>query len=745
MEKLVQEIYEKILKDLKEREDVLSDTKVKTVPLYDHLILTAGIGVAIVKELLVRRKTEEICGEKISEDELISVVRIASLLHDWGKDHEENNKNHRSRSLQWSKEWLEERGVKDTYLNLILSAIERHHLDINPKTLHEKAVCLADSLASAGNIPELAKAENRDELYKNSKSIRELYDVVFEGEKGLAVVLGDVDRVHSYVFETSKLPEIRGGSELLNFLNYQCIEELFEKKLAKECLIYNGGGSFLAVVPAKMADSIIEEIKKEYLDKTGIVTITCTKEEVDYLQFTRGMTPYANEDINDLKEEGIGKWLIESHFGKNKNEWFGINKMNGEQYEICKKKGFGELIALLSVELRWKKDMKEDIPFYEALPIGRRCGSCGMRMVTNVGRYPDSAEEIHLCHVCCIKRKKSNKSGFLDRFIEWAWNTNNLDLKEISTKMPENLDKLSEKYGNYYAFIYADGNDIGALLEEIKTPVQYRHFAERLKYATESSVFEALLETFGKEKIKKLERLPFEIINIGGDDVIVIIAKHFAFKFSKLLLEKFEKKTKEIARKFGIEKLSTLTMSLGMAICKANYPVYYAEKISESLLKEAKKRAKERQPIKSALNYIYLTTNIASESGKELLEMYFEKKDAKISLMMRPYIIEDFDFIFKKAQEMQQEKLLAATQIKSFQQALAKGRWEAFNFIFYQISRMPENKRSKLIQIIKELSHKFDCDESDLWKLQTNSDRIVYSTPLYDLLELIEVGGEYFE
>jgi len=84
------EIYNKNLNDLKDREYVLADTRIKNVSLYDHQVLTAGIAVAIVKEVLIRGKSpEEICQEKISEKDIISVIRIASLIHDWGKDHEE--------------------------------------------------------------------------------------------------------------------------------------------------------------------------------------------------------------------------------------------------------------------------------------------------------------------------------------------------------------------------------------------------------------------------------------------------------------------------------------------------------------------------------------------------------------------------------------------------------------------------------------------------------------------------------
>ncbi|MCG2738575.1 MAG: hypothetical protein L6265_06890 [Thermoplasmatales archaeon] len=732
-------------KNFKEKEYIFSDTSILDVTLYDHSVLTSGIAVSITKELLLRGKTSgEICKQSIEEKELIALVRFVSLLHCMEKYETITEKNFANvnQSLKLSEKILLDYKLTEPYFTLIQESIALQNLHENPKTLLQKIICLADSIASSGYEPAIR--ENGETSLKIAKSSSELYDEIFEGKKGLAVILGDVDRVHSYVFETSKLPEIRGGSELLNYLNYPYLEKLFEDKLAKECLIYNGGGSFLSVVPASMADSIIENIEKKYLDITGIATITCMKKEVEYMQF--GFAPYANEDIKNLKDEGIGKWLIESHFGKNRSEWFENKKINGEECEILKKKSFGEIVSHLSAELRWKKDMKEYIPFYEALPIGRRCTSCGKRIAIDKIEYKKTGEELWLCKICKLKKDNGleGKLYFRERFNNFL-NTKNIEIENYYSKFPENLDELTGN-SNYYAFIYADGNDIGALLEEIKTPAQYRHFAEKLKDATEKSVYEALYETLDKEKIK-LKDLSFEIINIGGDDVIIIIAKPLAFKFSILLLKRFEENTKKIAKELDKKDFTQLTMSLGMAICKTKYPVYYAEKIAESLLKEAKTKAKERKPPKSAINYIYLTANIASESGKDLLDMYYtkNKKNAKLSLIMRPYTLDVFNSIYEKAKEIHQEKLLASTQGKAFQQILEKGRWEAYNFIYYQIARMPQYKRGRLINILTELSKMFGCDETILWKLETDSSGLEYSTYLFDLLELAEVGGDSIE
>jgi len=83
MDNIIDIIYRDVLSSLKNKEYVLADTRVPFITLYDHLILTSGIAVAITRELLVRgKKPEEICGVDITKKELITVVRAASLLHD---------------------------------------------------------------------------------------------------------------------------------------------------------------------------------------------------------------------------------------------------------------------------------------------------------------------------------------------------------------------------------------------------------------------------------------------------------------------------------------------------------------------------------------------------------------------------------------------------------------------------------------------------------------------------------------
>ncbi|MHA1631858.1 MAG: Cas10/Cmr2 second palm domain-containing protein [Candidatus Freyarchaeota archaeon] len=713
---------EELLRDLKDRDYVLSDTRVCWASLYDHLLLTCGIAVALVVEVLGEKSPEDICGKNISARDLVDVVRVASLLHDWGKDYERAGLpedkgyiKHTERSVEWARSFLEEKGVDSVYTNLILGAIERHHLDDGPKTLLERIICLADSLASVGDRPELAKAETWDEFMRVMHRTNQLYMTVFEGENRLVLILGDVDRVKSYVFETSKLPEIRGASELLKELNDEDLKRIFGELLSEECLIYSGGGSFLAVAPRRLADVIVKRVEEAYLSKTLIATITCVKSEpLGCFEFARGLKPYTNEDVRKLSGDGVGGWLLESHYGS-----------GGELHE---RKGFGELVAQLAADLRLKKAERKLLPFYPALPIGMRCTSCGKRMVTGV-----VDDENRLCNVCFEKRKVGVKErkGFMDDFGSWL--EAKVGIKGVSEKFPANLDELAEGFQGYMAFIYADGNDIGLLLGEARSPADYRRISETLRSGTREALYEALFETIGSEKLRTLKKLPFEIINVGGDDITLILAAPFAFDFAKNFLKGFEKKVERLSERFGMR----ITMSLGMVICKSKFPVYFAEKLAANLLSDAKRRAKETKNLntESAFSYLYLTTQSGVEDSREIIgnTYCFKVGEKKWMLTMRPYTLGELEKLLEYVERIQRENLFSKTQLNALAEVLSKGRVRSVNYLLYQTSRLGERKMSAAQNLLEDIDRTFNC--TNCWRTDDSGD----VTPLLDLVEILNI------
>lgn len=173
----------------------------------------------------------------------------------------------------------------------------------------------------------------------------------------------------------------------------------------------------------------------------------------------------------------------------------------------------------------------------------------------------------------------------------------------------------------YIAYIYADGNNMGGYIQEIKTPEKYRRFSEDISKITEQSVYKALAKHLtihyvqgltNPDEIRMNNRWihPFEIITIGGDDVFLIVPADKALQIAQTIGEVFED---ELAKKSEYQissnpqpqlihryqpiaakpSKSCLSMSTGVLITAEDTPILYAENLTSQLLKSAKERAKK--------------------------------------------------------------------------------------------------------------------------------------------------------
>jgi hypothetical protein len=294
---------------LRQRDYLLADTRIPWVSLYDHLVLTGGIAAVFAEELLRRGKTpEEICGLSLDPSELRHLACLCGLLHDLGKARvgETEYRLHIQRGVDYATEWLTAKGVDGRLHEIIVGSVARHHLRGGPQTLFEKLVCLADSYASAGDRPELGRASSLEEFLRTIRETEALERELFGGQPSLCLLMGDTDAIKGYVYETQALPEIRGASQILVELEEE-VRKLFHDRLVKACLIYCGGGGFLALVPASMAENLKQEIERLYLESTRVATLTVVASApVGYREFARGIAPHTDDQVRSLAAQVRG-------------------------------------------------------------------------------------------------------------------------------------------------------------------------------------------------------------------------------------------------------------------------------------------------------------------------------------------------------------------------------------------------------------------------------------------------------
>src|SRR5262249_9130746 len=111
---------------------------------------------------------------------------------------------------------------------------------------------------------------------------------------GVGLIAADAVRIQGYVFESPRLPEIRGASGLLDRLNRVHLPALFGAEFededdnaraeavrawfaaradgarlaAPECVLYAGGGNLLAVAPTSLAPALRAAIEALYSAET---------------------------------------------------------------------------------------------------------------------------------------------------------------------------------------------------------------------------------------------------------------------------------------------------------------------------------------------------------------------------------------------------------------------------------------------------------------------------------------------
>ncbi len=520
---------------------------------------------------------------------------------------------------------------------------------------------------------------------------------------------GDVDAIKSYVFEASSLPQIRGGSQRL----IKCEQEV-EKQVQQRGgrTVYCGGGSFLFEVPVAEAENLKREIERIYLEFTQVATVTVVHEDV-----LNAPPPAPN--ITD----GWAGRLVKAH------------------QEAQRAGEFARRTAFLTARLREAKQQKQTAPFIEAFPFGKRCDICGKRVAQEEVTYTEGGitETKLLCRVCYQRHETGRKSrdwGFQESAREQGW--------RVNAKPADDLNILVESARRpYLAFLYADGNNIGGLLQRVRNKQEFEALSDGLREGTKRALFEALWEVC-RPALEREQVWPFEILNIGGDDITLLIQAGYAWEVAIAFLERFESHVwGEVESRLGYwpdawpEKI---TASVGIAIADVKHPVWYLEALATDLLKKAK--AKARQAKASAINFLWLPNAIAVTKAEAVTEPY---KVDDFHLIARP-------FTLQQAQKMQTVVNVLASWPRSLRhrwgEALEKGRWAALSQILYDLARRRSGehreKVEKFIDALEDLAATFRAEQEDeapiyLWWPTEENGRRIWKTPLLDALELAEL------
>lgn len=624
----------------------------------------------------------------------------------------------------------------------------------------------------------------------------------------IGLVLGGATKIKGYFMESAKLPEIRGASALLDRINLEDVPALFGRKIeqdnkryedtrkefcertgyalnAPECIIYAAGGNTLAFAPTSVVHDIADEIERIYTKQTLVANSAAVGNTFNLLELQYGINPtnFWVEDYRTACEQENTKTVMETYYGSTEEEFFA-------------RKCFGELTSKLAgaqmkrregdktPERKTRRDLPTNV---EIGPYQVKCHSCERRpAIFNEPKV--------LCEACTRKyvtgraTKKQLKSGELDHYtkpIKWSpanKDTNGTYLltdwislyqKYIKSNYepdpdgPNDLNDIAKASDpdSYIAFIYADGNNMGAYLENIETPAQYRQFSERVFVAMQSAAFKAL-EKLEPIKVEDEDSnryvFPFEIVSIGGDDLLMIVPGSKAFEVVHAIGNYFDEQFQcytQMAEEDKLrrsqryqsdnwvdeqEKQPEFSMSLGFVIAEAHTPIAFLEHLADRLLKSAKSRAKTL--IKPEVGYRGGTVDflvlksismITSNLGDFRKKFY--KTDTENSLTMRPFTLHELKGFIKTIKDFKKGKF-PRSQLYQLRESLKLGRATSTLDYLYFRSRLDSEDGKRLQNQIERywLSASEKNNNSAPWYAkpqESEKDKKCYETLLFDLIE----------
>ena len=502
----------------------------------------------------------------------------------------------------------------------------------------------------------------------------------------------DTDRIKEYVFATGKLKEIRGASAILDELNRWDMVEKSKKFGAEQ--IYANGGSGMFTVPETGAEAFVQAVEKEYRLRTLTSSITSALTELP---------------------EGF------------------TNQHDVRPY-----------LRTLAYRLRLKKDKNA---LYQQLlthPFLRTCDSCGEQYASQSVTEP---EPELLCSSCKNKRDKTDliqkeiediinaKTEYLEyklwHRLLYELAVASVDYPMIGKNRPEDFGDLGDMSDpkNYMGLIYADGDSMGKALEELNNLNEVKKFSEVVDNAIYQAVHEAILAYLPPGD----KYFPFDILMLGGDDLVMLTTADKALEVSMKITERFSQLTEKCLCK-------PLTLSVGVAIAHTKFPFPSLLALAEQALKfskqEAAKRKRHRQEkaTEGLINFI-----VVNNSNSLSFDDYYsdtlseEYQNHNRYRTLRPYNLTNLRYVVDTIRRLKKENFPRG-KLKGLQDAVFQSRNQSILEGLRFANSIKDKKQRK---IFSDFLEHFAANQLHLpfpWFKEGND----YYTPFLDLVELYD-------
>ncbi len=480
------------------------------------------------------------------------------------------------------------------------------------------------------------------------------------------LVKGGLVKIKQYYLETNKIPEIRGASLLLEDVNTEKMKRLVSQEHIRECLVYAGGGKIMAIFPAGAGEDMCRKIEAMVERETVTAQFNfCSRP----YQLSRLVCDYKHvvDEMDLALEERQGlRWDFRIEPRLDPDAFF----------ELCNHEG-------------WKKIDGKEKSF---------CTSCRNRHA--VAALTRTGEEEKLCPSCLRKTRAGGRQAKYSRHQEYKRYIERTYQKVIvdDTKSYQKLTDISEN--GFIGIIYGDANSMSSQISRLQSFMTMRYFSEVTADTVTSIVFQSLYKNLGN-------RLSFEVIAVGGDDIFLIVPGAKAYDIACAIGTSFDDRFRD--KSSGAYQM---TMSLGVCITHENMPVQYSFAIAQELLKSAKQKAwQERKKGNAGGTIDWMVIENEMPGGADL-DYLRQARPGKPEKTLRPYTWNQAKAMKHFIKKLQDEKSFAFQLRQSWYRHTKE---EAELFYEYQLSRKEDTKAEcSLKRLAKEFggeaaSHNVVC------------------------------------
>ncbi len=367
-----------------------------------------------------------------------------------------------------------------------------------------------------------------------------------------------VQGIQSFIFQTNKLKEIAGASEL--------VEEICTSKFAQE--VYS-------------SPEITYEKAKETLrgDKNAIT-------------FAAGNIKYIFESEADCQKVVLNFPKVISEFAPGITISQAVVKFKDDD--------FANAVNELENRLRTQrnKPMRSATLGMIGILQSRQTGLPAVMKSNKGEEYYDAGTRAKL-----FIDLEGTKDRTALNLCKKAFGDETISKGQVAF----DIEKMTDK-NDWIAIIHADGNGLGQIVQKIGTKDQlFKEFSQNLDIATANAAIAAYDAV--KSKFEGKDIIPIRPVVLSGDDLTLICRADLALEYTKTFIEEFENQTKSKLSEIILEEnvftegkiKDRLTACAGIAYIKSSFPFYYGYELAEALTTRAKKDAKDKKSIREGI------------------------------------------------------------------------------------------------------------------------------------------------